>query len=210
VSDLGRIMAIGIYPDDIERGRLPPTPGSSPAGGTIVMQGPQSTPGLPSDRGTGGPACPRGTCIEDTPMRLGPWWLAGLMILVAPAARGDAPPARRTGANPPWPERIPAPRGAVRSPGPWNAPADLSVWPNRTSRSNSDPWLVEHHDQIKRMRPRVLLINFSNEHSIEQLQLLSGRIIRCLAEGSRYHGYAGARAPVFLEYQVFKLVDLSD
>ena len=88
--------------------------------------------------------------------------------------------------------------GRRRAPGPWNDPADLTVWPNRTSRSNSDPWLGEHHDQIKRMRPRVLLINFSNEHSIEQLQFLGRRIIQCVAEGSRYHGYVehqGAGVP---------------
>ena len=116
-------------------------------------------------------------------MKLGRWWLAGLLTLVTSTSLADGPPTRRGGAKPPWPVRIPAPPGG---------------------------WLVEHHDRIKRMRPRVLLINFSNEHSAEELQRLAMRIIRCVAEGSRYHGYADGRAPVFLEYQVFKLVDLRD
>lgn len=40
-------------------------------------------------------------------------------------------------------------------------PSDLTVWPNRVSRANSDRWLVEHHDQLQRMNPRVLVLNFS-------------------------------------------------
>ena len=111
-------------------------------------------------------------------MKSGSWLLAGLLTLFAGASLADDPAARRAGAKPPWPARFPTPPGGRRTPGPWNDPADLTVWPNRTSRSNSDPWLVEHHDQIKRMRPRVVLINFSNEHSIEDLQLLATRIIR--------------------------------
>jgi hypothetical protein len=137
------------------------------------------------------------------------WLLAGLLALFAGAGLADEPPASRPGSKL-WPARIPAPPGGSRAPGPWNDPANLTVWPNRTSRSNSDPWLVEYHDKIQRMRPRVLLINFSNEHSIEHLQLLARRIIRCVAEGSRHHGYADGGAPVFLEYQIFKLVDLRD
>jgi hypothetical protein len=35
-------------------------------------------------------------------------------------------------------------------------------------------------------------------------------MIRALAESSRYHGYADAKAPAFLNYQVFKFVDLRD
>lgn len=89
-------------------------------------------------------------------------------------------------------------------------PADLTVWPNRTSFANSDPWIAANHDRIREMRPRVLLVNFSNEHTPQRLQALSGRIIECIAEGSRYHGYKNPAAPAFLKYEVFKLVDLRD
>ncbi len=89
-------------------------------------------------------------------------------------------------------------------------PTDLSIWPNRTSFANSDPWIAANHDRIRQMQPRVLLVNFSNEHTPEHLQALASRIIRCLAEGSRYHGYADPTAPAFLKYEVFKFVDLRD
>ena len=32
-------------------------------------------------------------------------------------------------------------------------PADFTVWPNQASHANGDRWLVEHHDQIRRMLP---------------------------------------------------------
>jgi hypothetical protein len=34
---------------------------------------------------------------------------------------------------------------------PEDDPDDLSVWPNKTSRSNSDAWLAENHDKIRRI-----------------------------------------------------------
>ena len=97
-----------------------------------------------------------------------------------------------------------------QSPGPWNDPADMSVWPNRVSHANSDPWLVFNHDKIRSMHPRVLLINFSNEQSAEQLMGIARQLIAALAEASRYHGYADQKAPAFLNYEVFKFVDLRD
>lgn len=89
-------------------------------------------------------------------------------------------------------------------------PDDTTVWPNRTSRANSDRWLVENHDRIRAMYPRVLLINFSNEHPRERLELMAKRIIAALAEGSRYHGYRDRKAKAFLNYRVWKFVDLRD
>lgn len=109
-----------------------------------------------------------------------------------------------------WPESIAAPTGLERSPGPWSDPADPARWPNRASRANGDRWLIEHHDALRSLRPRVLLLNFSNEHSREQLEQLAGQIMAALAEASRYHGYANPQAPVFLQYEVFKYVDLRD
>ena len=115
-------------------------------------------------------------------------------------------PSRRK----PWPAKIAAPPGMEESPGPWSDPDDKTVWPNATSRANGDPWLADHHDTLKLMRPRVLLVNFSNEHAREHLDKLAAQLIRALAEGSRYHGYADAKASAFLQYQVFKFVELRD
>ena len=95
-------------------------------------------------------------------------------------------------------------------PGPWNDPDDETVWPNAKSHANSDEWIVRNHDRIRKMQPRVLLVNFSNEHDREHLDKLAADLIRALAESSRYHGYDDAAAPAFLDYQVFKFVDLRD
>lgn len=110
----------------------------------------------------------------------------------------------------PWPAKIAPPKGMEDAPGPWSDPADKTVWPNTTSRANSDPWIAANHDAIKVMRPRLLLINFSNEHSRDHLDKLTKQLVKALAESSRYHGYADPKAPAFLEYQVFKFVDLRD
>lgn len=120
-----------------------------------------------------------------------------------------APLAHAEGSKP-WPRPLPAPPGMAKTPGPWNDPADLTIWPNRTSNANSDPWLATNHDRLRKMRPRVLLLNFSNAHSTNHLDVLARRLIAMLSESSRYHGYRNAKAPSFLEYQIFKFVDLRD
>src|SRR5258705_517757 len=89
-------------------------------------------------------------------------------------------------------------------------PVDSKVWPNQSSRANSDRWVVEHHDQIRRMNPRLLVLNFDNHAPREKLDRLVDKIIAGIAEGSRYHGYDDSNAPVFLHYQVFKFLDLRD
>lgn len=114
------------------------------------------------------------------------------------------PPKRRI-----W-RPLKAPEGQEKVPGPWQDPADDTIWPNTISRANSDRWLVEHHDQIRRMHPRLLLINFSNEHSRESLDRLCRQIIQAIAESTRYHGYRNPNAPAFLQYQIFRFVDLRD
>ena len=53
----------------------------------------------------------------------------------------------------------------------------MTVWPNRVSHANSDPWLVSNHNKIRSMHPRVLLINFSNEQSAEQLMGIARRLM---------------------------------
>jgi len=86
----------------------------------------------------------------------------------------------------------------------------LMTWPNEFSRANGDPWLIEHHEQIREMHPRVLVINFSNAARREKVEKLVAGIIDAVAEGSRYHGYTNANAPAFLKYEIFKFVDLRD
>jgi hypothetical protein len=85
-----------------------------------------------------------------------------------------------------------------------------NTWPNTVSAANSDPWLVQHHDQLVEIRPRLLVLNFHNplpgDAVIPSVQLE----IDAIAEGSRYHGYADPAAPAFLQYQLTQVVDLTD
>ena len=88
--------------------------------------------------------------------------------------------------------------------------ADLTVWPNRVSRANSDQWLAKHHDSIRLMKPRLLVLNFSNRARRDSLDRMLDALIVAFAEGSRYHGYKNPKAPVFLQYSLFKFIDLRD
>jgi hypothetical protein len=83
-------------------------------------------------------------------------------------------------------------------------------WPNEYSGTNSDAWLVAHGDALREMRPHVLVLDFHNPLSIEQMRDVANVQIAALAEGSRYHGYADPAAPPFLNYEVFDIVDLRD
>ena len=60
------------------------------------------------------------------------------------------------------------------------------------------------------MRPRVLLLNFSQEASTAKLEQLTRDLLAALKESSRYHGYRDSNAPAFLDYQIFKFIDLRD
>jgi hypothetical protein len=89
-------------------------------------------------------------------------------------------------------------------------PSTLDVWPNRASCRNSDPWLVENHDGIRVMRPRLLVLNFSNNRDMPWIQQRTEETIRALAESTRYHGFKNPRAPAFLQYEVARYVDFRD
>lgn len=93
---------------------------------------------------------------------------------------------------------------------PVGPPKPTLIWPNAQSRANSDPWLIANHDRITQMRPRVLVINFMNGLTPAEQQSRADRLIAALEESSRYHGYENPSAPPFLDYQIFKLIDLSD
>lgn len=87
---------------------------------------------------------------------------------------------------------------------------EAETWPNSRSQANSDEWLIENHDQIRLMRPRVLVLNFVNELSPEAAMEKAEWLCRALRESSRWHGYQDPAAPVFLDYQIAKVADLRD
>src|SRR5262245_13586565 len=84
------------------------------------------------------------------------------------------------------------------------------TWPNRVSQSNSDEWLVEHHDRIRVMRPRVLVLNFVNGLEQDEARRKAEALIAAIREASRWHGYSDPSAPPFLEYEIAKIADLRD
>ncbi len=86
----------------------------------------------------------------------------------------------------------------------------LCIWPNQVSRANSDPWIMEHHDRLDRMQPRILAINFTNGGSMASMHSLLTQVIAGFREGSRYHGYSDPDAPAFLDYQLAYEIDLRD
>jgi hypothetical protein len=90
---------------------------------------------------------------------------------------------------------------------------DMTVWPNRLSTSNSDRWIVENHDRIRKMEPRLLLISFVNgvpEEEQGKAMREFKRLADALNVSSKHKGYANPDAPAFLEYGVFKYIDLGD
>jgi hypothetical protein len=114
-----------------------------------------------------------------------------------------------------------APRAQAQesdAPGCWSRPDivpanladDLAVWPNQVSCRNSDDWLWRNHDKIRKMRPRVLVLNFANNVSMADIREHVEGIIRATAEATRYHGFADPSASAFIEYEVAKYVDLRD
>jgi hypothetical protein len=85
-----------------------------------------------------------------------------------------------------------------------------TVWPNEVSSANSDPWLAEHHAEIREMRPRVLAVNFVNRRSMEEMRAQLEGVAAAIAEGTRSHGYADPDAPPFVRYELAYLADLRD
>jgi hypothetical protein len=85
-----------------------------------------------------------------------------------------------------------------------------AVWPNAESRSNSDEALVENHNRIRLMRPRVLVLNFVHGLSEDEARRKAGTLVAALRESSRWHGYADPQAPAFLEYEIAAVVDRTE
>ncbi|HMI82489.1 MAG TPA: hypothetical protein VK550_00280, partial [Polyangiaceae bacterium] len=82
-----------------------------------------------------------------------------------------------------------------------DAPNGPTTWPNCVSSANSDAWLVQHHDALTVIRPRLLILHFYNAWTKAQAEAGAQLEIRVTREGSRYHGYSQANAPPFLEYE---------
>src|SRR5689334_18369966 len=99
---------------------------------------------------------------------------------------------------------------ALALPAPKAPAPDLTLWPNALSSANSDRWLVEHHDEIRRLEPRLLVLDFVNGVPLADVRKKTEELIAALAESSRYHGFEDPAAPVFLQYKLAKLVDLTD
>jgi hypothetical protein len=90
------------------------------------------------------------------------------------------------------------------------APAvDSSVWPNTISNANSDEWLVRNHDKIQVLKPNVLVLNFANGYSTDDVKKCATKFADALREASRFHGYKQSTNPA-LDYQIYKVVDFAD
>src|SRR5262249_23563532 len=86
----------------------------------------------------------------------------------------------------------------------------LVEWPNAVSTSNSDPWIAQHHAEIRRMKPRGLALHFVNPRRMDAMRTHLQGVIAAIAEATRYHGYADATAPAFMQYQLTYAVDMRD
>jgi len=86
------------------------------------------------------------------------------------------------------------------------AGAPSLIWPNATSKANSDTWLVQNHDQILQLQPRVLVIDLENTANGAALVQ---RHIDALAYSSSFHKYKDASAQPAVQYQLVKIAQAS-
>lgn len=87
---------------------------------------------------------------------------------------------------------------------------NLAIWPNSVSKANSDKWIVDNHDKIRKMEPRVLVLNFCNGFGQDKAQSMAQKLADAVTESTRYHGYRDPNAPAFIEWKILKIVDLTD
>ena len=78
------------------------------------------------------------------------------------------------------------------------------IWPNDQSSANSDDWLVQNHDKIAQLRPRVLAIDIGNTANASTL---IQRHIDGLANATSFHKYSNPSAQPMLTYQLVKVVN---
>src|SRR5947199_324325 len=73
------------------------------------------------------------------------------------------------------------------------------IWPNDTSSTNSDDWLVQNHDRISQLRPKVLAIDIGNTSNATTL---IQRHIDGLANATSFHKYSNTAAQPMVVYQL--------
>ncbi|MCS6777185.1 MAG: hypothetical protein RMJ43_08005 [Chloroherpetonaceae bacterium] len=88
--------------------------------------------------------------------------------------------------------------------------APTRVWPNPESRANSDDWLRLRHREIRQLQPRLLVINYVNGLTEDEVRKRVDAIIAAVREASRYHGYRDPQATPFLEYRIAHIANLTD
>lgn len=90
------------------------------------------------------------------------------------------------------------------------APADAgppaTEWPNAESQAASDPWIVEHHDEITKMRPRILALNFVNLRTNDEMVAHLEDIFAAIREATRPYG----EGEPFIDPVIARAVDLTD
>jgi hypothetical protein len=77
------------------------------------------------------------------------------------------------------------------------------IWPNDVSKANSDTWLVQNHDQIAQLQPRVLVIDLENTANSATL---INQHIAALKEATSFHKFKNAAAQPTVSYQLVKTV----
>jgi hypothetical protein len=77
------------------------------------------------------------------------------------------------------------------------------IWPNDQSSANSDDWLVQNHDRISQLRPKVLAIDIGNTSNASTLVQ---RHIDGLANATSFHKYSNPSAQPMVVYQLAKVV----
>ena len=83
------------------------------------------------------------------------------------------------------------------------------AWPNAASHTNSDDWIAQHHNQITKLKPVVLIVNFLPSTPGATVLAKAKENADAIALGSRYHGYSDKSAAAFIDYQLpEKTIDL--
>jgi hypothetical protein len=79
------------------------------------------------------------------------------------------------------------------------------IWPNETSKANSDTWIQQNHDRISQLRPKVLVIDLENTAAATQTARINQHIA-ALKEASSFHKYKDAAAQPSVAYELVKVV----
>ncbi len=87
-------------------------------------------------------------------------------------------------------------------------PRQPDYWPNEVSNGNSDDWIVENHNRIIEMIPKVLVLNFMNDWN--NMESHTEGVINAVQWSSRYRYFKNPDSEWFMKYEVAKYVDLRD